>query len=70
MIARFNGDMLSSDSGVLARAEVDPRLRVADRLVRYIDDPRSLEQVVHSLVDMIGFDRLTFESMTTLQSWK
>jgi hypothetical protein len=55
VIARFDGGLLSSDSGVLALAEVDRRLRVAERLARCIDDPRSPEQVVHSLVDMIGF---------------
>lgn len=55
VIARFDGGIVSSDSGVLALAEVDQRLRVAERVARCIHDPRSPEQVVHSLVDMIGF---------------
>jgi hypothetical protein len=55
VIARFDGGMLSSNSGVLALAEVEKRLRVAKRLARCIDDPRRSEQSVHSLADMIGF---------------
>lgn len=47
--------MLSSNSGVLALAEVEKRLRVAERLARCIDDPRCPDQVVHSLADMIDF---------------
>src|SRR3954447_7297408 len=49
------GGMLSSNGGVLALAEVEKRLRVAERLARCIDDPRCADQVVHSLADMIGF---------------
>jgi len=49
VVARFDGGMLSSNSGVLALAEVEKRLRVADRLARCIDDPRCPDQVVHSL---------------------
>jgi hypothetical protein len=55
VIARFDGGMLSSNSGVLALAEVEKRLRVADRLALCIDDPRCPDQVIHSLADMIGF---------------
>jgi hypothetical protein len=55
VVARFDGGMLSSDSGVLALAEVEKRLRAAERLARCIDDPRRPEQSVHSLADMIGF---------------
>ena len=55
VVARFDGGMLSSNGGVLALAEVEKRLRVADRLARCIDDPRCPDQVVHSLADMIGF---------------
>ena len=33
VIARFDGGTLSSDSGVIALAEVEKRLCVADRLV-------------------------------------
>ncbi len=48
VVARFDGGMLSSNSGVLALAEVD-------RVARCIDDPRCPDQVIHSLADMIGF---------------
>lgn len=54
VVARFDGGMLSSNSGVLALAEVEKQLRVAERLARCIDDPRCPDQVVHSLADMIG----------------
>ena len=46
VIARFDGGMLSSNGGVLALAEVERRLRVAERLARCIDDPRGSGQVV------------------------
>ena len=55
VVARFDGGLLLSDSGVIALAQVDRRLRVAERLAACIDDPRSPDQVVHSLADMIGF---------------
>lgn len=55
VIARFDGGMLSSNSGVLALAAVEKQLRVAERLARCIDDPRCPDQTVHSLADMIGF---------------
>jgi hypothetical protein len=55
VVARFDGGMLSSNSGVLVLAEVEKRLRVAERLARCIDDPRCPDQTVHSLADMIGF---------------
>ena len=55
VIARFDGGMLSSNAGVLALAEVEKRLRVADRLARCIEDPRCPDHVVHGLADMIGF---------------
>ena len=55
VIARFDGGTLSSDSGVIALAEVEKRLGVAGRLARCIDDPRRPDQIVHSLADMIGF---------------
>ena len=40
---------------MIALAEVEKRLGVAGRLARCIDDPRRLDQIVHSLADMIGF---------------
>lgn len=55
VIARFDGGSLSSDSGVIALAEVEKRLGVARRLARCIEDPRRPDQIVHSLADMIGF---------------
>jgi hypothetical protein len=55
VIARFDGGTLSSDSGVIALAEVEKRIGVAERLARCIDDPRRADQIVHSLADMIGF---------------
>jgi hypothetical protein len=55
VIARFDGGSLSSDSGVIALAEVEKRLGVAGRLASCIDDPRRPDQVVHNLADMIGF---------------
>ncbi|WP_280953372.1 MULTISPECIES: transposase [Mesorhizobium] len=55
VVARFDGGMLSSNSGVLALAEVEKRLRVAERLARCIDDPRCPDQTAHSLADIIGF---------------
>lgn len=55
VVARFDGGLLSSDSGVIALAEVERRLRVAERLAQCINDPRSANQIVHSLADMIGF---------------
>ncbi|RWA95909.1 IS1380 family transposase [Mesorhizobium sp.] len=55
VVARFDGGMLSSNSGVLALAEVEKRLRVAERLARCIDDPRCRDQTAHSLADIIGF---------------
>lgn len=61
VVARFDGGMLSSNSGVLALAEVEKRLRVAERLARCIDDPRCPDQTVHSLADMIGFSIRRFE---------
>ncbi|WP_369333066.1 hypothetical protein [Mesorhizobium carmichaelinearum] len=47
--------MQSSNSGVLALAEVEKRLWVADRLARCIDDSRCPDQGIHSVV---RYDRL------------
>src|SRR4051812_7057480 len=55
VLARFDGGLLSSDAGVLALREVDRQLRVAERLASCIDDPRSQDQVVHRLPDLIRF---------------
>ena len=40
IVARFDGGSLSSDSGLIALAEVEKRLRVAATLAACIDDPR------------------------------
>lgn len=55
VVARFDGGSLSSDSGVIALAEVEKRLGIARRLARCIEDPRRPDQIVHGLTDMIGF---------------
>ncbi|WP_281033157.1 transposase [Mesorhizobium sp. M6A.T.Ce.TU.002.03.1.1] len=55
VVARFDGGRLSSNSGVLPLAEVEKRLRVAERLARCLDDPRCPNQIAHSLADMIVF---------------
>jgi len=55
IVARFDGGSLSSDSGLIALAEVDKRLRVAATLAACIDDPRRPDMVSHRLDEMIGF---------------
>jgi Transposase DDE domain group 1 len=55
VLARFDGGLLSSDAGVLALREVDKHLRVAERLASCINDPRSQDQVIHRLPDLIRF---------------
>jgi DDE family transposase len=55
VVARFDGGSLSSDGGVLALSEVEARLKVAERLAGCIKDPRSPDQIVHSLADIIRF---------------
>lgn len=55
IIAKFDGGLLSSDGGILVLHEVEQRLRVADRLAACIADPRSPDQITHSLADIIRF---------------
>ncbi len=55
VVAKFDGGLLSSDGGILALREIEQRLRVADRLAACIQDPRSPDQITHSLADIIGF---------------
>jgi len=55
LVARFDGGSLSSDSGLIALAEVEKRLRVAATLAACIDDPRRPEMVSRRLDEMIGF---------------
>src|SRR3954447_25251822 len=51
----FDGGHLTSDAGVLVLAEIERRLRVAERLARCLTDPRSPERVRHTLAEMIRF---------------
>ena len=55
VVAKFDGGLLSSDGGILVLREIEQRLRVADRLADCIRDPRSPDQITHSLADIIGF---------------
>lgn len=41
VVVRFDGGRLSSDGGVLLLAEVEHRLRVAERLAQCLEDPRA-----------------------------
>jgi hypothetical protein len=54
----FDGGRLSSDAGVLVLAEVERRLRIAERLARCLTDPRAPERVHHTLAEMIRFRML------------
>lgn len=58
VVARFDGGRLSSDGGVLLLAEVEHRLRVAERLAQCLEDPRAPERIVHGLAEMIRFRAL------------
>ena len=55
IVAKFDGGLLSSDGGILALREVEQRLRVADRLAACMVDPRALDQITHTLADIIRF---------------
>ena len=55
VVAKFDGGLLSSDGGILVLREIEQRLRVADRLAACIEDPRSPDQITHSLADIIRF---------------
>ena len=54
-MAKFDGGLLSSDGGILVLREIEQRVRVADRLAACIEDPRSPDQITHSLADIIRF---------------
>ncbi len=54
----FDGGRLTSDAGVLALAEIERRLGIAERLARCIEDPRAPERVRHGLAEMIRFRAL------------
>ena len=49
VIARFDGEYLSSDGGLLVLREIEQRLNVAQRLAACIRDPRDPSRVVHRL---------------------
>src|SRR3954451_20868661 len=51
----FDGGRLTSDAGVLLLAEVERRLKLAERLARCLADPRSPDRVRHTLTEMIRF---------------
>jgi len=53
--AKFDGGLLSSDGGILVFREIEQRLCVADRMAACINDPRTPDQITHSLADIIGF---------------
>jgi hypothetical protein len=55
VVAKFDGGRLSSDGGILVLREIEQRLCVADRLAACIEDPRSPDQITHSLADIIRF---------------
>jgi hypothetical protein len=58
VVARFDGGRLSSDGGILLLAEVERRLRIADRLARCIEDPRAPDRIRHEVAEMIRFRAL------------
>src|SRR3954469_947023 len=51
----FDGGRLTSDAGVLLLAEIERRLKLAERLARCLADPRSPDRVRHTLTEMIRF---------------
>jgi hypothetical protein len=55
VVAKFDGGLLSSDGGLVVLRAVEQRLRVADRLAACIADPRSPDQITHSLAAIIRF---------------
>jgi hypothetical protein len=54
----FDGGRLTSDAGVLVLAEIERKLRIAERLARCIADPRAPNRVRHGLAEMIRFRAL------------
>jgi hypothetical protein len=54
----FDGGRLTSDAGVLVLAEIERRLKLAERLARCLTDPRAPERVHHTLAEMIRFRML------------
>src|SRR4051794_35104667 len=62
VIARFDGEHLSSDGGLLMLREVEQRLDLARRLAACIVDPRAPERVVHGLDEIIRTRMLMISS--------
>src|SRR6202162_2020910 len=58
VVARFDGGRLSSDGGIVLLAEVERRLRIAERLAQCIEDPRAPDQIRHEVAEMIRFRAL------------
>jgi len=54
----FDAGRLTSDGGVLVLAEIERRLRLADRLARCIEDPRAPARVQHTVAEMIRYRAL------------
>jgi Transposase DDE domain group 1 len=54
----FDGGRLTSDAGVLLLAEIERRLKIAERLARCLSDPRAPERVRHTLAEMLRFRML------------
>jgi hypothetical protein len=53
VVARFDGECMSSDGGLLALREVENRLDIGSRLAAGIRDPRDPSRVVHGLDEII-----------------
>jgi hypothetical protein len=51
----FDGGRLTSDAGVLLLADIERRLGLAERLARFLEDPRFPGRVLHTLAEMIRF---------------
>ena len=56
--ARFDGDLMSSDGGLVSLRAIEQRLGIARRLAACIDDPRAPGRVVHGLDEIIRFRML------------
>jgi hypothetical protein len=55
IVACFDGGRLSSDGGLLVLRAIEQRLKVAERLAAWIDDPRDPASTVHTIADIIRF---------------
>ncbi|MDD2599323.1 MAG: IS1380 family transposase [Kiritimatiellae bacterium] len=51
--ACFDEPLVSSDGGVLYMREVDQQIRLMDRLVKAIDDPRRQSHIAHKLGELL-----------------